>query len=83
MSSKCFKIPLYLAKMKTLKGYVESAQKDSKLIEQAVTSIPFGAASSSQSSYLVVNVFCISVVPIEPFRLIDGERFWLLPEKRD
>ena len=90
--------PLYLAKMMVLMGYVDYCllkvcSKDSKLIQQAMTSIPFRAASSSQSSHLVnvfVYLFCLfcrylfaTPRPIEPLRLIDGKRFWLLPRKHD
>lgn len=88
--------PFCATKVKILQGYVNyclSAHRTHNLIKQAMTSIPFRAASSTQPRLLVnvfVYLFCLfcrhlfsAPRPIESLRLIDWKRFWLLPEKQD
>lgn len=63
------------------------------LLLQVVTSPPFRAARSSQANHLVnvfiylLCLFCLCLFSAlrraELLGLIDGKRFWLLPEKHD
>ena len=84
--------PLYLARMKTLKGYVYYCLLKGLKIDRASHDKHPIQSCQEQSVQSSRECFCISVVfiylfsaprPIEPLGLIDGKRFWLLPGKHD